>query len=81
MVQTGSESDGTFPSDASRGNDICEDRMGGLMKEETCKKVPFMKRKWCDRKADKVHIGSILKKRSVGVSGAVRMRDVKISHF
>lgn len=28
-VQTGSKADGTFPSDASGGGDICEDGMGG----------------------------------------------------
>ena len=35
VVQTGSKADGTFPGDASGGGDICEDGMGGLMREET----------------------------------------------
>lgn len=35
MVQTGSKTDGTFSSDVSRGSDIYEDGMGGLMGGET----------------------------------------------
>lgn len=35
MVQTGSKTDETFSSDVSRGSDIYEDGMGGLMGGET----------------------------------------------
>lgn len=34
-VQTGSDDDGTFPSDARGGGDTCEDGTGGSMREES----------------------------------------------
>lgn len=34
-VQTGSKADGSFSSDVSRGGDICEGGMCGLMRVET----------------------------------------------
>lgn len=40
-VQTGSKADGTFPSDASGGGDICEDGMGGSMREKTIVRKHF----------------------------------------
>lgn len=35
VVQTRSKADGTFPSDASGGGDVCEPGRLGLMREET----------------------------------------------
>lgn len=41
-----------------------------------------MKRKWCDKKGDKVQIGSKMKKETcVGMSGPLSMYGIKVPYF